>query len=196
MIKMKRIYIVLIVFLVVVFTACSKPKPEEFCGDGICGVDENCDDCSKDCYCEQPESCGDNVCGIGEDCSNCEEDCGCQANERCDEIGVCRREVCGNDVCAVGEKNRCCEDCGCNSGFICNEVKHTCQAPINLDEATINDIVKDYDGEIIEVTDVYYDQETAKEVRISCELEMKDFPCEIVIFINKDGEVIQEYRTN
>lgn len=45
-----------------------------YCGDGICGSNESCSDCSSDCG--ECSYCGDGLCGGDESCSSCSGDCG------------------------------------------------------------------------------------------------------------------------
>jgi hypothetical protein len=47
------------------------------CGDAVCELDEDCDNCPDDCgACTSAESCGDGECGPVEDCGSCPADCG------------------------------------------------------------------------------------------------------------------------
>ena len=45
------------------------------CGNGMCGADENCDNCAADCG-QCTSSCGDTVCDPTDHCSTCPSDCG------------------------------------------------------------------------------------------------------------------------
>lgn len=50
--------------------------PAEFCGDGICNAEENCETCSEDCdACPPIEYCGDGICQDSEDETGCPVDC-------------------------------------------------------------------------------------------------------------------------
>ncbi|MBI2551343.1 hypothetical protein HYV73_03290 [Candidatus Uhrbacteria bacterium] len=98
-----------------------------FCGDFICGLNEDLANCIIDCpaSCTGPGCtpvCGDFVCGIGEDLANCIIDCpapctgpncvacvgpGCSA---CTGPGCA--PVCGDLVCGIGEDPASCvRDC-------------------------------------------------------------------------------------
>lgn len=62
--------------------SCSAPPAMEQCGDGICGVGEDCYSCNLDCgSCAINaliwEYCGDFVCNNGETCQTCSNDCIC-----------------------------------------------------------------------------------------------------------------------
>lgn len=69
------------------------PECINYCGDGLCGSNENCKVCSTDCGAcptniNEPEEevptniperyCGDNICSPSEDCNSCVEDCDCE----------------------------------------------------------------------------------------------------------------------
>lgn len=102
------------------------PPEEDFCGNGICGVGEDCNVCPGDCgHCIQPvETCGDGVCE-GWECQYCPQDC---KEKECEDP-----KWCGNGYCEEGlgeDCNTCSEDCGscighCGDG-LCSE-NETCQ---------------------------------------------------------------------
>lgn len=107
---------------------------EEFCGDGICNADENCDTCDDDCECETIACMSDEDCDDGDDCTlekcyfaghpnaYCEDKIITTLNGR-DGDGCCPEgataltdwdcdPICGNGACEVGENERLClEDC-------------------------------------------------------------------------------------
>lgn len=98
------------------------PGPPE-CGNGRCGDDENCLNCSVDCgLCA---GCGDGACSGEETCGSCPQDCGvcptcgdgfCRAPETClscaPDCGKC--SSCGDKVCDGRTEDcfSCPEDCG------------------------------------------------------------------------------------
>lgn len=71
------------------------------CGDGVCGVMENCVTCDADCgIC--PPGCGDGTCSAAETCQTCSADCGACA------------PGCGDGVCTSSEScSSCSLDCLC-----------------------------------------------------------------------------------
>ncbi|RLE30841.1 hypothetical protein DRJ54_01825 [Candidatus Acetothermia bacterium] len=70
-----------------------------FCGDNVCGEDENCESCPEDCgECVKKSVCGDAVCDADETQENCCTDCGCPVGMKCIQ-NKCVEEKCGNGVC-------------------------------------------------------------------------------------------------
>ncbi len=64
-------------------------------------------------------NCGDGVCGLSENKDNCCTDCSCPAGDTCVE-NSCRESKCGNSVADAGENSEtCCIDAGCPSGQGC-----------------------------------------------------------------------------
>jgi hypothetical protein len=109
---------------------CGECVVEPFCGDAICGADENCELCPEDCG-ECPPGCGDEVCGPDENCSSCKLDCGacegscCIANDSpgCSDPDV-QACVCALDTycCDVQWDSICAgeaDDCGSCNGDCC-----------------------------------------------------------------------------
>jgi hypothetical protein len=147
--------------------------------------------------------CGDGICGATEDCNNCPQDCGCKSGEYCSNIGICRENVCGDGVCSNEENmtHNCCEDCSCTFDKICNKVTENCQEKINISEGDVTKIANDYmnknsiNGTIIEITDAYYKNETIKQVNIDCRTKEIPYPCQIVLYINSTGKIVEEMRT-
>lgn len=152
---------------------------------------------------EEINVCGDGICGITEDCRNCVEDCGCPIGEYCDELGICRKEVCGDGICSSYENKTqtCCEDCGCPIDKICNKITQTCQERPIISYEEVKTIATNYlrerniTGTILRIFDTYYKNFTVKQVVINCKIEDIPFPCEIVLYINNAGEIIEELRT-
>ncbi len=148
--------------------------------------------------------CGDGICGVTEDCNNCVEDCGCESGEYCSDIGICRTDVCGDEICSSEENKsqNCCEDCGCPNDKVCNKVTQTCQEKAIISEETIKKIVSDYldenniTGTITEIIDAYYKNETLKQVNINCRTKEIPYPCAIVLYINNEGEIVEAIRTS
>jgi hypothetical protein len=77
--------------------------PPEYCGDGSCNGDEECDTCPQDCgQCQPPPPyCGDDKCNNGETCNSCSKDCGdcpppppicgdgeCNGDETCNSCSI------------------------------------------------------------------------------------------------------------
>ncbi|MBU4242108.1 MAG: hypothetical protein KKF52_02645 [Nanoarchaeota archaeon] len=147
--------------------------------------------------------CGDGTCTLTEDCRTCPSDCACSSDESCDSFGVCRKAVCGDEICSEEEKssNSCCEDCGCEDGKICNKVIQKCQEKIEVNEEIIENIVNKYlsenkiEGKIKKTIDAYYKEQIIKKVTIDCGKKELPYPCEIILFINEKGEIVEEVRT-
>jgi hypothetical protein len=148
--------------------------------------------------------CGDGICTLTEDCNNCAKDCGCINNQFCSDNGICKKAVCGDGICSQDEKinNICCEDCGCGNSQICNKINQKCQNSIQLDGNAINKTVNDYliknnlTGKIKKIVDAYYKEQTIKEITIDCGTEGLSYPCEIVLFINEKMEILEDRRTS
>jgi hypothetical protein len=129
------------------------------------------------------------------------EDCGCKADEYCDEIGICRKiNVCGDGICSP-EENRnqsCCEDCGCPPGKICNKYIQSCQDKATISEQEVMRIVDDYmtknqiKGVVVEIADAYYKDKIVKRVYIDCKTRDMPFPCCVILYINDEGEILEE----
>lgn len=147
--------------------------------------------------------CGDDVCGLTEDCNTCVEDCACETGKYCDPSGICREYVCGDEICSDEEKaaKSCCEDCGCEAGEICNKVTQKCQAKPTVSEDVVKTAVDNYlkenniIGKIIDITDVYHKEQTVKQVRVDCKTEEMDYPCEVILFIDNEGNIVEEMKT-
>ncbi len=107
-----------------------------YCGDGVCGEDESCKTCIKDCGdCriterKQESYCGDGTCDIGECQSRCTTDC---TVSDCQD-GICdlgMGEVCDNspdcqcDPSTRCEQKRCVTFCG---NKFCENDEKTCDA--------------------------------------------------------------------
>lgn len=78
------------------------------CGDGFCGLAEECQDCPADCPCS--EVCGNGLCQGSEDCTTCPSDCGACPDDCCRSHSAPR---CGNAtitqvVCA--QMPQCCSE--------------------------------------------------------------------------------------
>lgn len=157
------------------------------------------------CFFEKPTiKCGDGICSLTEDCNTCPQDCGCKDEEYCTPIGVCKnKEVCGDDICSQQEKDTgsCCEDCGCLTGKLCNKINHKCQDSIIISEDIINKTIQDYllnknlTGTITKITDSYYKENSVKTISIDCKTSEANYPCEIILFVDKDGNIVDEMRT-
>lgn len=155
------------------------------------------------CSQKDPNICGDDICTLTEDCNNCIQDCACKTGEYCDEIGLCRNIVCGDDICSDKEKidESCCEDCGCLEEKVCNKVTQKCQEKIEVSENLINNVVDKYlidneiEGKIVKITDTYHKDNIVKQITIDCKTEEKPYPCLRILLINEKGEIIEEVRT-
>jgi len=148
--------------------------------------------------------CGDGVCGLSEDCNNCVKDCVCEVGKYCSSIGICKIEVCGNGVCSKDEKlsDSCCEDCGCKENEICNKVTQKCQIKSTISEEDVRNITSNYlqenniEGQIINIIDAYYKEQTIKQVSIDCGTSEIPYPCQITLFIDDFGKILEEMKTS
>jgi len=178
----KELILIVILTLLIVISGCIKQEPKSI---------------------KEANICGDNICGATEDCNNCEKDCKCKSNEYCSDIGTCRKSVCGDETCSSEENitQSCCEDCGCPSNKICNKIIQTCQEKAVISEEDVRKVANDYlnknniNGTIIEIIDTYYKNETIKQVNIDCKTEEIPYPCQIILYINDKGEIVEEIRT-
>jgi len=152
---------------------------------------------------QEANVCGDGICGATEDCNNCMQDCGCKAGEYCSDTGICRKEMCGDEICSTEEEETqtCCEDCGCPSDKICNKIIQQCQEKATISEEDVRGIANDYmkenniSGTITRILDVYYKNETLKQVNIDCGIKDVPYPCAIILYINDNGEIVEGVRT-
>lgn len=147
--------------------------------------------------------CGNGVCELSEDCNSCEKDCGCKAEEYCDGTGICRKEVCGDDVCSAKENatKACCVDCGCLLGEVCNKFTNLCQKEAKISETEIERIVNDYltknniTGKIKGISDTYYQNQTIKQVTVDCRPESATYLCAIILYIDESGTILEAVKT-
>jgi hypothetical protein len=79
-------------------------------GDGICETEENCNDCSSDCFSDPGSACGNGTCdtAVGEDCVSCPTDC------RGVQNGKPRNRFCCGD--GDGANPLSCADASCSAG--------------------------------------------------------------------------------
>lgn len=52
------------------------------------------------------------------------------------------------------------------------------------------------EGKIKVVKDAYYKERTIKEITIDCTDEDMSYPCEIILFVDENGEILDEMRTS
>lgn len=150
----------------------------------------------------QINTCGNGVCELSEGCGTCQQDCGCKAKEYCEaKSEICKPIICGNRILEPGETSEnCCSDAGCSAGLICNENLQKCIEKVSLDENAIKKIVQDYlieknfDGTLTSINDVYYENQQAKKITLSCQFD-SDYPCSIIIYIDQQGKIIQTINT-
>ena len=149
------------------------------------------------CVFEQTE-CGNNICNLDEDCNSCFQDCACLEDQYCNDYGICSYEICGDEICSESEINLCCEDCGCPEDKICNKYNQECQEKATLSEAQTTAIANNYlqenkiQGTIVYIEDDYYGDEIIKFVLIDCGSDEFDFPCNIMLYIDNNGIIIEE----
>ncbi len=80
------------------------------CGDGICVLGENYENCPQDC--SKSVTCGNKKCETGETQENCCIDCGCPSRKRCVDNKCQKIEKCGNGRCEESENcSTCPQDC-------------------------------------------------------------------------------------
>jgi len=144
--------------------------------------------------------CGNGKCEINEDCNTCVFDCGCAVGEACTSIGICKpKEICGDSVCTDLERSAgsCCDDCGCTAEQVCNKMVHRCQDGSNLTEARAQSIAESYiasegiSGVITSVANKYYNDKIVKQVKIDCGGGDVDMVCEVVLYVDEFGEIVE-----
>ncbi len=177
---MKKIIISSIaIFLLVVMSGCvSQESKDSVCGDGICSTLEDCNRCAKDCSCKNGEYCSD--------------------------VGICLKETCGDEICSNSEKqaSSCCEDCSCANEKICNKVTQKCIEKTALTDTEVRTIAEDYlkknsiSGKITNLIDTYYKEQAVKQVTIDCMQEGSEYPCQMILYIDNRGSIIEELRTS
>ena len=145
--------------------------------------------------------CGDDICGINEDCNNCVADCECASDEYCSDIGICKKYVCGDGICSGNENNTCCTDCGCPENQICNKITNQCQIKASISVEDVRSIAIEYmnsqqiAGNVTEIIDTYYQNQSCKQVNIDCRTKEMPYPCIVILYINDSGDIIEEIRT-
>lgn len=102
---------------------CEKEK----CGDGSCGLYENCENCPQDCLSENHICCNKN--SIGGDCCTSED---CENNNTCVK-NQCT-PYCGDGICNGDEScGSCPQDCVLGEGEVCCDgvIKEgSCEEPL------------------------------------------------------------------
>jgi|GEM_PF-3753727 len=178
----KFLYLILIIVVFVITAGCAEQAPQTI---------------------KEANICGDNICGATEDCNSCVVDCAC-IEGFCDENGICRSEICGDELCTPeeGSGKNCCEDCGCDNGEICNKITQNCQTTSDMSEDLIKDTVHQYlaetntDGKIDEIKDAYFAEKAVKEVKVDCRQDESLYPCQIILYIDENGNIIESKRTS
>ena len=148
--------------------------------------------------------CGDGICGVTEDCNTCIKDCACDSSQYCDANGVCKAPVCGDGICSAteNESQSCCEDCGCIGDKICNKVTGTCQDKAIISDDTIREIATQYmrdnniSGNVTTIVDVYYKNQTVKQVNIDCKTSNVLYPCMVYLYVDSSGKVLESAATS
>jgi len=133
----------------------------------------------------------------------CISDNQCSSDSYCSSFGVCLKNVCGDGVCPLIEKqeNSCAIDCGCPTGEVLNKHTGTCQPIVAVSSDTVTNSINDYltknnmTGKIVSVTDSYYINQTTKEAVVTCQIENSTYPCQIIIYLDNTGSIINAIRT-
>ena len=95
------------------------------CGNSLCELNEDCDNCRIDCFVRTAQVCGNGFCelAIGEDCENCPEDCSGETKGTPGNRFCCGLDVgCGDERCNTRFfrcetelfESSCCGDGICN----------------------------------------------------------------------------------
>ena len=146
---------------------CDEAIPQcipRICNDnGVCEVDENCQNCGGDCVTGSGSACGNNVCeiGAGESCVTCPQDCNGAQIGKPD-----RRYCCGNagfnpltcsDTRCTSSGKACIEEPGvpsCCGDGVCEGVEESCLCSIDCGPAVATEsdcadaVDDDCDGDI------------------------------------------------
>lgn len=144
--------------------------------------------------------CGDGYCGINENCKNCYKDCSCANDEYCSKYNVClKKEVCGDDICTAKERQErnCCIDCIeiCQNNELCNEYTKKCVAKIELSQNLIDNIIKKYtelNYTLLRIDDIYYADIAVKEIILDCTHPEDEVKCRVQVIVSKDGAILKE----
>jgi len=145
--------------------------------------------------------CGDGTCGVDEDCDTCPDDCGCETDEYCSENGICRKNVCGDGRCGEKEKVSCCQDCGCNAGEICNKYTGKCVKSVEADRSDVEKVIDEYlkenniSARIVHIEDSYFKDKAIKEVLLDCSKPDSGIPCGITLILDENLDIVEEHRT-
>jgi len=182
---------------------------KSLCGNKICEIGENKENCCLDCGCSIGEECknnkcqvvsqycGNRICESNENCYDCPKDCKCGPEEYCDlETKQCVAPKCGNSKCEPFEgPDSCCLDCPCTiPGEICNEETQKCEMKkINISDDRVRELVMEYfqkqDKTVVsmEISRVaVWGEKIGKEVRV----EIKDEWMHVLLVTEKE-EVIE-----
>jgi hypothetical protein len=146
--------------------------------------------------------CGDGVCGATEDCNTCLKDCICGSGQYCDSMGICKTPVCGDGTCSATENQTqtCCDDCGCSSISVCNKVTETCQDKIPISDEIVRTtalfymLANNISGNITQILDAYYNDQTVKQVSINCRIAELPYPCAVYLYIDATGQIVDSVR--
>jgi len=143
-------------------------------------------------------SCGDGVCGIDENCNDCEKDCLCGNDEYCSRYNSClKSEFCGDEICTNKEKQErdCCIDCEdiCEDNKICNEYTKKCISKFELSQDSMDGLIGEYpDYTLLLVDDIYYKNIVAKEMIFDCTSPEDEIKCRFKLIVSKDGNILNE----
>jgi len=71
-----------------------------------------------------------------------------------------------------------------------------------MSEDLIKDTVHQYlaetntDGKIDEIKDAYFAEKAVKEVKVDCRQDESLYPCQIILYIDENGNIIESKRTS
>jgi len=147
---------------------------------------------------QEKKGCGDGICGIDEGCNDCPQDCGCAKGETCSQTnGVCYgKEVCGDGICTTLEKssNLCCSDCACAGGEVCNTYLESCQRVFEISDGQLSAVKQKYPYyNLTSIQNGYYYDLPAKILSFDCTRE-SFAPCGVAVTLLENGSIVTEDR--
>ncbi len=134
----------------------------------------------------------------------CAADSDCSTGSYCSGFGACLKDTCGDGTCSAEEKskNSCPTDCGCTQGEILNKHTNQCQPTIVISSDLVTTTANTYlsqnniTGKIVSTVDTYYGNQALKEVVVDCAIQGDKYPCQIILYVDSSGKIVNVSRTS
>lgn len=128
----------------------------------------------------------------------------CVSGQYCTNYGACVQDTCGDGVCTAQklQSGSCPLDCGCPSGQVLNKYSGSCQAPLNITNAAVANVVNSYlkryniTGTITGINNTYYGNQTVKVAYVNCQSSGSKYPCQMVFYVNNNAQIVNTTRTS